>query len=320
MKQYRIAVIGGTGFVGSHLLARLTKEGHSLTVLTRRRERCRHLLVLPGTTVIEANIHNPQHLQRYLAHHDIVINLVGILNERGDTGQGFHQAHVVLTEKVVTACRQHGIKRLLHMSALHAAPDAASHYLRTKGQAERFVMGQEDMQVTCFRPSVIFGPGDSFFNRFAKLLRLTVGPFPLACATARFSPIYVGDVVSAFCQSIHMPATYGQCYDLCGPKIYRLIELVNYTAQLIGKRRWIIPLGKFASALQANLLEYFPGKPLSRDNYRSMKIDSVCDGDWPSIFNLEPSTIESRVPEYLAHQRNRDRYMDIRQHSHRQGP
>ena len=317
MKQYRIAIIGGSGFVGNHLSARLTKEGHTITVLARRRERCRHLLVLPSVTVVEADVHNPQHLQRHLAHHDIVINLVGILNERGDTGQGFHKTHVVLTEKILTACRQHGIKRLLHMSALHAAPDAPSHYLRSKGQAESFVMEQKDMQVTCFRPSVIFGPGDSFFNRFARLLRLTIGPFPLACANARFAPIYVGDVVSAFAKSIHMPETYGQCYELCGPKVYRLIELVTYTSQLIGKKRWILPLGKFASLLQANLLEYFPGKPFSRDNYRSMKIDSVCNNSWPDIFKTELSTIESQVPEYLTHQRSRDRYMDIRQHSHR---
>ena len=100
MKQYRIAVLGGTGFVGGHLLAQLTHEGHELTVFARRRERCRHLLVLPRVTVIEADIHNPQHLQRHLAKHDVVINLVGILNERGDTGQGFHKAHVVLTEKI----------------------------------------------------------------------------------------------------------------------------------------------------------------------------------------------------------------------------
>lgn len=317
MKQYRIAVIGGTGFVGSHLLAALTREGHHITVLARRRERCRDLLVLPAVTVVEANVHKPQDLQRYLAHHDIVINLVGILNERGDTGQGFHKAHVVLTEKIVTACRQHGIKRLLHMSALHAAPGAPSHYLRSKGQAEKFVMEQNDMQVTCFRPSIIFGPGDSFFTRFARLLRLSMGPFPLACANARFAPVYVGDVVSAFVQSLHLPATYGQCYDLCGPKVYRLLDLVNYTAQVIGKQRWIVPLNQFASALQANLLEYFPGKPFSRDNYRSMKIDSVCDNDWPAVFTVERSTIEARVPEYLTSQRSRDRYMDIRQRSHR---
>lgn len=318
MKHFRIAILGGSGFVGSHLLSRLAREGHHLTVLTRRRERHRQLLVLPDIQVISADIHNPQHLQRYLAGHDVVINLVGILNESNDTGQGFHKTHVVLTEKIVTACRQHGIKRLLHMSALHASPDAPSHYLRSKAQAEQFVLEQKDMHVTCFRPSVIFGAGDSFFNRFAKLLRLTIGPFPLACAETRFAPVYVGDVVEAFAQSLHLPATYGQVYDLCGPKVYRLLDLVTFTARVIGKKRWIVPMGKFASALQANLLEYFPGKPFSRDNYRSMKIDSVCNHDWPEIFTAERATIEAVVPEYLTSQRSRDRYMDIRQHSHHQ--
>ncbi len=312
MKPHTICIIGGTGFVGRHLAARLAKDGHHLRILTRRREQHRELLVLPTAELIECKVHDEEALRQGINGADVVINLVGILNERGHNGKGFHRAHVELTEKVISACKARKIKRLLHMSALGAdAENGPSFYQRSKGQAERMVL-ESGLQATCFRPSVIFGHDDSFFNRFAGLLRTTPLAFPLACAQARFAPVHVSDVVEAFTRAIDNPATHGQSYALCGPKEYTLEQLVRYTAKQLGVSRWIIALPDWASRLQARLLEFAPGKPFSRDNYNSMKSPNVCDGPFPEVFGIQPSSIETVVPNYLAPRRGRATYNHYR--------
>ena len=312
----RICILGGTGFVGQHLINRLVTDGHSIRVLTRRREQHRELLVMPTVEVFDADVHDEKSLDRFFTDQDAVINLVGILNERHDNGKGFYRAHVELSEKVIKACRRKGIQRLLHMSALNADPGTgSSYYLRSKGEAEHRVHAAGDINVTSFRPSVIFGPEDSFINRFAGLLKLSPGIFPLACASARFAPVYVGDVAAAFAHSLNNPSTYGQRYNLCGPHEYTLRQIVELIINTLGIRRRVIPLGRLASALQANLLEYAPGKPFSRDNYRSLQMDSVCpEGDrvLREVFGIEPAALEAIVPRYLQHTTYRDRYQIFR--------
>jgi NADH dehydrogenase len=184
------------------------------------------------------------------------------------------------------------------MSALGAsAATGPSYYLRSKGEAEDAVH-TSGLKVTIFRPSVIFGEGDSFLNRFAKLLAIP-GPFPLACASARFAPIWVEDVVSCFVHAISDEQTIGKHYNLCGPHEYTLEELVRYTAQVMGKKKWIVPLGNSISALQARVLELVPGKPFSRDNFNSTKTPSVCSGAFPPNFGITPQPLESVAPNYL---------------------
>jgi uncharacterized protein YbjT (DUF2867 family) len=314
----QVCVLGGSGFVGRHLIARLVKDGYNVRVLTRQRERHRDLLVLPTVELIEADVYNPVALQTYFQGQDAVINLVGILNEPRDNGKGFTRAHVELTRLVIAACRHCHIPRLLHMSALHAnANTGPSYYLRSKGVAEDLLRAVTDMHTTCFRPSVIFGPGDSFFNNFATLLRLSPGVVPLACAQARFAPIYIGDVVSAFAQSLSNPHTYGQCYDLCGPQTFTLKQLVQYTATQINVHRWVLGLGKFPSWLLANLLQYMPlFRPLTRDNYRSLQVDSVCSQPFPATFNLTPRRLDEIVPTYLGGKTSRQQYNILRQRLH----
>lgn len=315
-----ICVLGGTGFIGQHLVNRLARDGHNIRVLTRHRERHRSLLVLPTVELIQTDVHNENELKQQFAGQDVIINLVGILNESGNKGKGFQRAHVQLTQKVVQACEQNKISRLLHMSALNATADPrqkVSHYLHSKGQAEELAHVIQGLDVTSFRPSVIFGPGDSFFNRFYQLLKLTPFVFPLACPKARFAPIYVGDVVEAFVHSLHDSRTYGQRYDLCGPKSYSLKELVNYTASFIPYKRRIIGLGSTLSKLQALMLEFAPGKPFSRDNYKSLQIDSICKDDFPAIFQIKPRGIEEIVPQYLAKCRQREQYQDYRSQARR---
>jgi len=313
MSHHSICIIGGSGFVGHHLAARLTEDGHDIRILTRHRERHRDLLVLPTVEVREVNVHDEEALTQALAGCDVAINLVGILNEKGHKGKGFHHAHVELAQKVVAACRANGIKRLLHMSALGAdAEHGASFYQRTKGEAEKLVHDSEGLNVTSFRPSIMFGPGDSFFNRFAGLLRMTPFIFPLACARARFAPAYVRDVVECYARAIDNHATYGKSYSLCGPRVYTLQQLVEYTAHQLGLHRWVVPLPDWVSRLQANLLEYMPGKPFSRDNYLSMQVDNVCEEEFPPEFGIIPHSIDSEVPRYLAEKHERARYGDFR--------
>lgn len=295
-------MLGGTGFVGRALAVRLTDAGHRLRILTRRRARHRDLLVLPHTVLVQGDVHDAAFLREQFAGMDAVINLVGILNERGRRSS-FQRVHVDLPAKVAQTCRERGVRRLLHMSALHADTAAPSRYLRSKAEGEEAVRRVTDIDATIFRPSVIFGARDSFTNRFARLLRLAPGVFPLACPQARFQPVYVGDVARAFAAALREYRTFGQGYDLCGPRIYALHELIAYIARLQGRRRRIIGLSDRLSRLQATLLEFAPGKPFSRDNYRSLQVDNVCEaggGVLEEVFGIAPTPLEEIAPRYLA--------------------
>jgi NADH dehydrogenase len=301
LPQSTICLLGGTGFVGRHLAARLAQNNCNVRILTRSRARHYDLVVLPTVTLVEADVHDVDALTQEFAGCDAVVNLVGILNERGHRGSGFRQAHVELAEKVVAACNGAGVPRLLHMSALNAAENAPSHYLRSKAKAAALVLQAEGaLHVTVFEPSVIFGPGDSFINRFAKLLRLAPGIFPLACPKAKFAPVYAGDVAEVFVRSLDRRASFGKRYSLCGPRVYTLRELVRYAARLQGLHRLIIGLSPSLSWLQAALMEWLPGKPFSLDNYRSLKLDNVCSGNGFADFGMSPTALETVVPTYLG--------------------
>lgn len=297
-----ICILGGTGFIGRRLAALLTDAGQQVIIPTRNYYRQRDLTILPTVTLLEGDVHAPVFLRRAFTGVDAVINLVGILNESGHSGRGFARVHAELPTKVAEACQHAGVTRLLHMSALHAGSDAPSHYLRTKAQGEAAVHAAAgpELHVTSFRPSVIFGPRDSFTNRFAQLLRLTPGIFPLACPAARFQPIYVDDVAHAFVHALDSHQSFGQRYDLCGPRVYTLRQIVEYIAVLLGKRVQIVGLNDALSYLQAATLEFFPGKPFSLDNYRSLQVDSVCREGATRLPGVGSTTLESVAPGWLA--------------------
>ncbi len=298
-----VCVLGGTGFVGRTLAARLARTGYSLRIPTRDRQRARRLLVLPGLELVQADVHDPEQLAALVTGCTAVINLVGILNEREHDGSGFRRAHVELAEKLVAACRRTGVSRVVQMSALKAnAERGASHYLRTKGEAEQVFANRagENIQYTIFRPSVIFGPEDSFCNRFARLLKL-FPVLPIAHANARFAPVYVADVAEAFVRALPDSASFGRTYELCGPDIYTLEEILRYLIRELGIRRAILKLPPPLGRLQAFVGEYLlPGKPFSRDNFRSLTVASVCRENGFAPFGIVPKRMHPIVHSYIG--------------------
>jgi len=309
-----VCVLGGSGFIGRHVCHALVQEGYRVRVATRDRERAKvELILLPTVEVSEVDIHDPAALDAFLHGADAAINLVGVLHQGGGR-VSFEQAHVELARKVVAACRSHGIRRLLHMSALKADPNGPSEYLRSKGEAEGIVRGS-GLAWTIFRPSVVFGRGDRFLNLFAELAKL-FPVLPLGSPDARFQPVFVEDVARAFEASLEDLASHGKSYDLCGPQAYRLRELVAFVGAASGHPRPIIGLNDTLSRFQAAVMGMLPMKLLTLDNYRSMKVDSVCDCAFP--FGIVPTALEGEAQIYLGNRTPRARYQEMRERARRQ--
>ncbi len=311
MAPKTICVLGGTGFVGHHLVSQLTQKGYNVRVPSRNRERVRSLLVLPQVEVIDCNIFDENALKGLLTGCDAVINLVAILNEhkRGD----FKKVHVELPAILSKACYASGVHRVLHMSALNAdAKKGSSGYLRSKGEGEDAIHNNDGLNVTSFRPSAIFGPDDHLFTFFANMLSVLPG-IAVPCGDALLAPVYVGDVVEAMIKSINNSDTYGQRYDLCGPEVYTMYELVRYTADLVKPKAKIYSLSDGMSAFKGRILGMLPGKLFTYDNYLSLQTPATSDKPFPEIFGITPRTIESAVPYYAGRAGIRGRYDVIRQ-------
>jgi uncharacterized protein YbjT (DUF2867 family) len=307
MRLKSIVVLGGTGFLGTRLVARLIKDGHQVTVLSRDRELHKHLLVLPGLTLENCDVYQEPQLSERFRGKDVVINLIGILNERGFSGAGFRRAHVELTRHVLLAARSAGVGRLLQVSALKAATDAPSYYLRSKGEAEKLIRDQSALDWTIFQPSVMFGPGDSFLNRFAGLLGAIPLVFPLARPNARLQPLWVDDMVDALLRCLHGGASSRQTYELGGPQIYTLKEIVVWVAKLTRHRRWIIGLPDFFGRMQAFFMNFVPGRPFSGDNYKSLTVDSVCREDGFAKLGIQPKSMGASARLFLGAQEDNAR-------------
>jgi NADH dehydrogenase len=309
----KVLVVGGSGFVGRHIVARLAGAGDRVIVPTRRRDNARHLFLLPTVEVVEADVGEAATLQALARGADAVINLVGILNEAG--GATFARAHVDVTRHCIAACRAAGVPRLVQMSALNADPAGPSRYQRSKGDAEAAIRAS-GLDWTIFQPSVIFGREDAFLNLFARLQRF-LPVMALAGADVRFQPVYVGDVAECFVRALDLDATLRRTYPLCGPRVYALRELVRYVGEIADTPRPIVPLGAALGRLQALALEMLPGKLMSRDNLASMAKDSVCDCAFPPEFGLAPTALEAVAPLYIAPDAARSRYDGFRAQSGR---
>lgn len=316
-----VGVLGGSGFVGTVLVNQLNDAGYKVKVFTRRREGAKHLILLPYVEVIECDVLDDVQLAVAVSGCDAMINLIGVLHE--DRHGSFNTMHAELPQRLATICRNEGVRRLLHMSALQASADAPSAYLQSKAAGEAAVLAEtsaperaDALQVTVFRPSVIFGRGDRFLNMFARLAKL-LPVIMLARPQAKFQPIWVDDVARAFLRSLENSDTYGQSYDLCGPRIYTLRELNQYVLDTLGLQRPIVGLNDDFSYWLARVMELLPGKLITRDNLLSMQLDNVCEKGFPSVFRFQPATLESVVPDYLSNYKFRNIYNRYRSHSGR---
>ena len=313
-RPLNVVLIGGTGFIGQHLAARLSDDGVGVLVPVRHYESAKQLTMLPGVDVDVANIHDDAVLRKLLAGRDAVINLVGVLHggHGKPYGEGFRHLHVELPRRIAAACADAGVARYLHMSALGASTSSPSMYGRSKADGELAARSQPAVAATVLRPSVVFGPGDHFLTMFARLQR-HLPLVPLASSRARFQPVYVGDVAAAFSIALARPDLRGATIELGGPAVYTLGELVRLAGRFAGRERHVVGLPDWAARLQGRLFELLPGDPLvSRDNLDSMLVDNVvaagADVLTAESLGIKLTSIESAAPHYLNRHNRLDDY------------
>ena len=304
-----ILLIGATGFVGNAVTSELSRRLTSadLRLPTRRRERCKHLSVIPNARLLDADVHDPATLAQLMHGCDAVISMVGIL--QGDEpkasvpnaepyGRAFARAHAELPAKIAAAAKAQGVRRVVHVSSLGAAAAAPSCYLRSKAAGEAALQAA-GLDLTIVKPSVIFGRGDSFLTLFAGMAAL-VPFFPLAGAEVRFQPVWVNDVANVVADCLERSESVGQVYELGGPTVYTLGELVRYATRVAGHPRPVIGLPDVLAQWQARAMELLPKPPMTRDNLRSMQIPSVCAEGVTLPFGRVATPLEAVAPSYLA--------------------
>ena len=314
-----ILVLGGTGFVGRHLCEQLQRAGHRVTVATRHLQRARTVQHLPLVTVQVADVNQPGVLERLVAGHDAVVNLVAILH---GSARAFRAAHVELPRRLAAACQSSGVRRLVHVSALGASAQAGSVYQRTKADGEAVLQAAAGtppgLDLTVLRPSVIFGAGDRFLTLFG-CMQAVLPVVPLAGAHTRFQPVWVDDVAHAIVHALATPATVGQTVELVGPDVLTLADLVRLAGRSTGHPRPVLGLPLALGYVQALVLQCLPGEPLmSTDNIAAMEVDNVgTPGAQPLAgWNRPPASVAAVAPSYLGRepgrQGPRQRLVDLR--------
>lgn len=301
MRDEIVTIFGGAGFIGRHLVRRLAARGATLRVATRSPNRAGHLLPMadPGQIVLVRFAEEEGTIAKLVEGASAVVNLVGILFERraGD----FERVHGVLPGRIGAAARAAGVARLVHVSAIGADPGSPSLYARSKAQGEAALRAAFP-EAVILRPSIVFGPEDNFFNRFAAMARIAPGLPLVGGGTTRFQPVYVGDVAEAVLAGLERPETAGRTYELGGPKVYTFKELLEYVLRVTGRRRLLLPLPFRLARLQARLLELLPNPPLTRDQVTLLEWDNVVSPGAAGLAELgiTPTPLEVVVPDYLA--------------------
>lgn len=304
-----VTVFGGSGLIGRYVVARLASEGWTVRVAVRRPVRARFLKPLGdvGQVVpLPCNVRNAEQVRSVLRGSQAAVNLVGILRAAGK--QTFDAIHVDGARNVASAAQAEQLSSLVHVSAIGADADASSDYARTKGTAEQRVR-ELFPAATILRPSLVFGPEDNFFNRFASMARFS--PFlPLiGGGKTRFQPVYAGDVADAVVRSLTRRDCSGRTFELGGPKAYSFEELMRLTLETIGRRRFLVPLPWGLALFLGAIFEKLPGAPLTRDQVKQLRQDNLPTGDFPGLEDLgiQPQTVEVTIPTYLDRYRRSGR-------------
>lgn len=297
----RILLLGGTGFIGRAVCERLVRRGQGaagrLILPTRRLQHANAVRALPGTEVLQADLHDDAQLRRLLVDCDVLVNLVGVLHANQAT---FQRVHVELPRRIAQMAQALGGRRMLHVSALGVGPNAPSRYLRSKTEGEA-LLRTSGLPLTVFRPSVVFGAEDRFLNLFAQLQRV-LPVMLLAGADARFQPVWVDDLADAIVRSIDMPASIGAVYECAGPQVFSLRELVQLAGRWSGHQRPVIGLPGPLGRAQAALLGLSPLPLMSLDNLDSMAAPNVASGELPGLaaLGIRPAALSQVVPDYLG--------------------
>lgn len=309
--DHKVATIfGGSGFIGRHIVRRLAKRGWRLRIAVRHPSKAQFLKPLGDVgqiAPIRCDIAEEASIATALAGTDYVINLVGILAEGG--GQSFEALHATAPGRIARLAKEAGATRMVQISAIGASADSPSTYARTKAAGEAAVR-EGFPEASILRPSVVFGPEDSFFNMFAEMTRTS--PFlPLiGGGETRFQPVFVGDVAEAVTACLDRPETQGQVYELGGPRIYTFKELMELLLKTIGRKRALLPIPWGMAEIQARVFECLPKPPLTRDQVTQLKSDNVVQPGAKTLADLgiEPMAAEGIIPTYLERFRRGGRF------------
>lgn len=299
-----VTIFGGSGFLGRHVVRALAKRRYRIRVAVRRPELAGHLQPLGGVGqihAVQANIRDPRSVETAIRDAGAVINLVGILFQRGR--QRFDPVHVQGSERVALSAAAFGA-RMVHVSAIGADENSSSIYARTKALGEKSVLAAVP-QATIFQPSILFGPEDDFFNRFAAMARISPVLPLVGGGTTRFQPVFAGDVAEAIAAAVEGKARPGTIYELGGPGVRSFRELMEFVLATIERKRLLIPLPFALAKLQASILQFLPKPPLTPDQVELLKYDNVVseqaeqEGRTLAGLGISPVSIEAIVPTYL---------------------
>ncbi|MYD77659.1 MAG: complex I NDUFA9 subunit family protein [Gammaproteobacteria bacterium] len=295
-------LFGGAGFIGSHLINALSRGGWTMTVVTKHPHRHRSLLVIPSLKMVETGDLSSDYIGSLISESDTVVNLIGILNQsRIDT---FAEIHASLPGRIAEACLQRKARRLVNISALGSDVNAPSQYLKSRAQGEQAVQSviEKGLECTIIRPSIVFGPGDSFSRMFHQMLSMSPVLFPLILPKVRVQPVYVGDVVRCIAHAIDVKFTDQGKFDVAGPEIFTLREFVSLVDRFGGMSHKIVGLSPGLSKLLASFAQFAPGKPLTPDNLRSLQASVAIGEGMPEPYGVQPTRFESVAGEWLSPQ------------------